>query len=325
MERTYYPNGQIKEEMWNRVNNITEPTYHNDNGPAYQSWFINGQRKSVMYQVHNEFHNDNGPAYQSWHFNPMFHIDCKSWEDDLCIPKKIAYYHHGKCDRNDGPAIQVRYKSGQLRKEQYWVNGLQHREIKPAIQEWYDNGQINKKLYYRHGVGHRNNKPSRQIWHPNGQIHIEEYWNNDHLHNEDGPAVRKWDLNGNLIQMSNMVNGRCRIDTKEPAVQKWVNGLRELCSWRLDEHSYKVEHYENGIKIDTIYRYDYKSHRKDGPAMLKYYPSGKIKEHRYYIHDKLHNEDGPAILKWDEEGNVIGQLWYYNGIKQDSIITKRAL
>jgi len=53
---------------------------HNPNGPAYQSWYENGQMKYETYWVDGKRHNPNGPAYQSWYNNSE--IDCKEYYID---------------------------------------------------------------------------------------------------------------------------------------------------------------------------------------------------------------------------------------------------
>ena len=235
MERTYHSNGQVKEEMWNCVRNDNGvTTYHNYKGPAYQSWYITGQRKSIMYQVHNRHHNDNGPAYQSWHFNPNFTVELKPWEDQMCIPKKIDYYVNGQYHREDGPAIQEWTKSGQLIREDYIVNGQLHREDGPTFREWYDNGQLSR----------------------------EEYYINNALHREDGPARQEWDVDGKIKHVSYMLNGMLQVSDNEPNAQTWENGLLAMTSWHLGDNHYKVNHYKRGILIDTVYRHHFRKHRR---------------------------------------------------------------
>ena len=58
----HYKNGNIERiEVRNE-----EHGYHNENGPAYQSWFDNGQEEYRSYYINNQAHNENVPAYQGW-------------------------------------------------------------------------------------------------------------------------------------------------------------------------------------------------------------------------------------------------------------------
>ena len=42
---------------------------HNPNGPAYRSWYENGQLACEQYVLNGRLHNPNGPAYRSWYDN----------------------------------------------------------------------------------------------------------------------------------------------------------------------------------------------------------------------------------------------------------------
>ena len=55
------------------------------------------------------------------------------------------------------------------------------------------------------------------------------------------------------------------------------------------------------------------SHRTDIPAIIHYYPSGKVKSELWWIHGKYHRTNGPALIKRNQSGGISLQKWYLNG------------
>jgi hypothetical protein len=57
----FWPNGQMRLQSY-----FFEGTFHNPNGPAFQTWHPNGQMDYREYRVYGVYHNLNGPAYECW-------------------------------------------------------------------------------------------------------------------------------------------------------------------------------------------------------------------------------------------------------------------
>jgi hypothetical protein len=91
---TYYKNGK----------------YHREYGPAYQSWYDNGQKRSEQYFINGKLHREDGSAYQHWYG--------QKWLE--------AYYKNGNRHREDGPAHQYWYENGQKDIETYFINGIEY-------------------------------------------------------------------------------------------------------------------------------------------------------------------------------------------------------
>ena len=101
----HYENGNIKSiEVRNE-----EHGYHNENGPAYQSWFDNGQEEYRSYYINNQAHNENVPAYQGWYENGQ--------------EKGRSYYINDQFHNENGPAEQYWYENGQEKGRSYYING----------------------------------------------------------------------------------------------------------------------------------------------------------------------------------------------------------
>lgn len=58
----YYDNGRVWTESWrNEAEHL-----HRLDGPAFQSWYENGQLMQKLWFIDGEFHRLDGPAYQGW-------------------------------------------------------------------------------------------------------------------------------------------------------------------------------------------------------------------------------------------------------------------
>ena len=61
----HYDNGNIRKiEIKNEKGEL-----HNEDGPAYQVWYKNGQESFRKHFIEGVLHNDNGPIHQSWYEN----------------------------------------------------------------------------------------------------------------------------------------------------------------------------------------------------------------------------------------------------------------
>lgn len=55
-------------------------------------------------------------------------------------------------------------------------------------------------------------------------------------------------------------------------------------------------------------------HRKDAPATIGYYRSGKIRYKKWYSHGKRHRTDGPAVIRYYTDGTVEEESWFIDDI-----------
>ena len=117
MEETFWPNGNINSREYR--NNNTQ--LHNEQGPALEYWYENGQLRDQEYYINGQRHNERGPAYQRWHDNGQL------WKQEYCI--------NGQLHNEQGPAYQLWHKDGQLWFQEYWIEGnkLTETEFKSMI------------------------------------------------------------------------------------------------------------------------------------------------------------------------------------------------
>lgn len=73
---------------------------HREIGPAWMSWYANGQRRDATWALKGKTHCINGPAVQSWYQNGV-----------LC---KECWRQNNELHRLDGPARIVWQENGQL-------------------------------------------------------------------------------------------------------------------------------------------------------------------------------------------------------------------
>lgn len=50
-------------------------------------------------------------------------------------------------------------------------------------------------------------------------------------------------------------------------------------------------------------------HRENGPAVIEYYQDGKIRSEDYVLHNLIHREDGPASIRYNRDGKIISKRW----------------
>jgi hypothetical protein len=53
----------------------------------------------------------------------------------------------------------------------------------------------------------------------------------------------------------------------------------------------------------------------EGPALLIFYPTGKLMEENYCYHDRCHREDGPAVVEYDEYGRIVSEEHWLYGLE----------
>jgi hypothetical protein len=60
----YYPSDKIKYKSY-----YFGKLRHREDGPSYQEWYENGQKKVEIWWVYDEIHREDGSAYQDWYEN----------------------------------------------------------------------------------------------------------------------------------------------------------------------------------------------------------------------------------------------------------------
>lgn len=74
-----------------------------------------------------------------------------------------------------------------------------------------------------------------------------------------------------------------------------------------------IEYVENN-NVAHYYEKNGNSYRKNGPHVIKYYPSGNKHSEYFYENDNLikHRLDGPSIITYYEDGKIMEEFWYKN-------------
>jgi antitoxin component YwqK of YwqJK toxin-antitoxin module len=82
---------------------------HNENGPAFQTYYKNGQLEYKSYWLNGKSHNENGPAIESYYDNGQLEYK--------------LYYIKGQRHNPNGPAVERYNPNGILQRKEYWLNG----------------------------------------------------------------------------------------------------------------------------------------------------------------------------------------------------------
>lgn len=293
----FHKNGHIYFKEW-----LIDPeTRHRENGPAYQSYDENGNLLKEIYSKNGKIHREDGPAiivYENNH--KKIDIYC---ENDLPknrgdLPNYIEYNENGTIvikqwqdenknrHRENNPAREIFYETGELKAIAYFKHEKLHRLDGPAIVNFDKNGQIFSTSYFANGRPDNKSNATFIGFYPNGQKKMEEWAiDADILHRDDGPTNRfyypdgkleceKWHLNNKLTRN----NG--------PAISMW---------------------YPNGnIKLEMHY-FDGIQHRdNDLPSVVTYFEHipGRVKRHEWIENGTHFRANGmPTIVNFDENGN----------------------
>ena len=142
------------------------------------------------------------------------------------------------------------------------------------------------------------------------KIKSEKWMLGDKLHRIDGPALVRYNKHGNVKFEEYYVNGEYREDG--PAVIGfYLSGeirFEEYYSKDIDnDEPTRIEYSRKGSIIVKEWEVNGKYHRKDGPAVIRYYSSHgvlKILGEYYFIDGKSHREDGPADFSYYGNGII---------------------
>lgn len=94
-----------------------------------------------------------------------------------------------------------------------------------------------------------------------------------------------------------------------------MNDYTDMQVTHIGDYTIFTYHYETSIISEQTYYLRQRVHNEQGPAVVKYYGSGKIYKQFYYIHDQLHNTNGPAIIVHNKDGNITIKI-YDNDYRQ---------
>lgn len=177
METTYFPNGQIKEQIWRLEGKLHNDTLtSNGRQSAYISYYETGQIREESWWVNGERHN-------SWNGESG---------DGYILPAYIKYF-----------------RDGQIMQQAWWVNGQRHRVDGPASIEYYEeNRQIHFQAWWMNGQRHNSSNertpngsrlPSYIEYYRDGQIKHQAWWMDGERHRVGGPAYVEYNENGNSI------------------------------------------------------------------------------------------------------------------------------
>jgi len=91
-------------------NDIRGLTLHNEDGPAFITYDVNGNIGRKVYYINNKRHREEGPAYYSYYNN-----------DNIAYE---AYFINNKRHRLDGPGFIGYNINGNVEYEEYWINDM---------------------------------------------------------------------------------------------------------------------------------------------------------------------------------------------------------
>lgn len=120
-ETSYYPNDQVNCVIYKNK----DEQLHRIDGPAYISFYKNGQPRCKEWWVDGRKHNTTGPAIKGFYSNGNL--------------KHEVFYIDGKRHNTSGPAAKFYFESGNLELERYWIDGKQlskedwEKATKPAL------------------------------------------------------------------------------------------------------------------------------------------------------------------------------------------------
>lgn len=141
-------------------------------------------------------------------------------------------------------------------------------------------------------------------------IFLIQYYKNDVIHRDgDKPAKITYNY-GECKTVEYYNNGK--IYSKLEFMDNYVRTYSE--SFYKNGELYKMIHHSRNLRTKYYYKNE-KMHRDDDkPAIIKYYPNGKIEEEMYLKNDKFHRDnDKPARIKYYKNGYVRKEQYFIKG------------
>ena len=120
------------------------------------------------------------------------------------------------------------------------------------------------------------------------------------------------------------------IKVRKHTVKDKKGRIHEICYRIIGSHPKILHNHPNSpIPAETLFypnnsqvyakRWYFKNtlHRLNGPAIVSYTASGKLRRQEYYSHGKRHRTNGPAVINW-QDGKVSEEIYYTKGVKYRS-------
>jgi antitoxin component YwqK of YwqJK toxin-antitoxin module len=105
------------------------------------------------------------------------------WEISFYSNGQIKYVEHHAAwwegvgvHRENGPAFCEWYKSGRIKREEWYINSEHHRVDGPAVLKQYRSGKIKCKEYYIRGLRHNTRGPAYCKWYETGRLKEQKYF-----------------------------------------------------------------------------------------------------------------------------------------------------
>ena len=108
IEETYYPNSILKFRCY--YNDANQ--FHREDGPAYETYYSNGELQHSVWFLHGQIHREDGPAYEGFDLNGIL-IHREWWIE-------------GNLHRENGPAQESFISRGpdQITNAAYYLKGV---------------------------------------------------------------------------------------------------------------------------------------------------------------------------------------------------------
>ncbi len=245
----------------------------------------------------------------------------------------INYYKLPNKDshREDGPAIIIKLKhSDSLRLQEWFYMGKRQRfpftNDKPSVIYYYgskDGLKVNE-IFHKNGVIHRENEPAYIKYSTDGKVREQGWFKygkkcKEIEYEEDGFKEKLY-KDGGIICTTNYIYF---------AGQKIKSWIREqfFCLYfegrfhRDDDKPARIEYYQpdddtssiGAVEIERYYKHGL-VHRKDKPALIRYYPpihGGKVKTEKWTKMGNNHRGNGkPSTIEYYQDGSKAEESWY---------------
>lgn len=116
--------------------------------------------------------------------------------------EEVEFFH-----REDGPAFEFKYASGDTKYESYFTEGKRDRKDGPSTVEYWENGSIKDEQWYSEDNLHCEGQPAWKEYDEKGTLRIERWFTNGLLDRTDGPAYLVYDESGDLVESIDYIMG----------------------------------------------------------------------------------------------------------------------
>ncbi len=325
----YYKDGKTVKIETHLTNNLR----HRIKEPAEITYRENGSVESKMFYT-----NGKKTLSQTFYENKMIQQEVQYNENEE-IKSFKEFYDNGKdyiitklkngkyhCD--DAPAIVILYENGKIKEQHYYINGVLHNKDKPAIVILYENGNVKEYHYYTNGFLYNGDRPAKITYYENKCIESEEYYiifedkfikdgiekttTYNHLFREDKPAVIEYHENKIIKREVYYVLFKTNID--DSFTRMYRNSTDTIATTEKLDNPIIKSHRDIFITATS------KIHREHLPAIIEYYPNGKIQKEYFIENGKKHRiGNNPAVVTYDIHKVIIDEEYYINGIEIENI------